>query len=198
MQRGLTERLLCFDCERKISRYESYAAALLRRLDAAFAVTSELVTIPDADVATFRLFGISLLWRCHVSKSHMFDQVKLGPHAALLREMIIRDDHVSPSTYPLFLAKVTGLDTHGDMIIAPTRHRLGNSITYHLMARGYEWVFLMHADAKGMERRFPYLGADATFSVPPLALDRKALFAKIRQQFPQAIRKGRADRRGSD
>lgn len=187
MQKGLREHLLCALCERQLSRYEAYSAGLLRRGDAAVGSVPRGAVIKDVDFTSFRLFGLSLLWRSHVARSHTFGQVDLGPHAERLRTMLHMGQPGAPHEYGFALAKVTGLDTHGYMIIGPVKSRYRGHRAYHFMAGGYEWVFVVSSDSRGLHERFPFVGTHKVLYIPTIRHDQRALFAKLRHAFPEAL-----------
>ena len=187
MQKGLRERLLCAQCEEKFSKRETYSAALLRRVDSASQSRSGLVVMRDVDFSAFRLFALSLLWRAHVAKGHMFGDVRLGPHASRIRTMLHTGDAGEPHEYPFTFARVAGLDTHGQMIIAPMPARYGGNRVYHFMARGYEWVFMVAKVSAYIRESFPYVGCESALLVPTVAYDKRQLFGALRRAFPDSL-----------
>jgi hypothetical protein len=192
LQKGLTEYLLCAACERRFSRYESYSATLLRRIDAAMNGVPDGAPIADVDFTTFRLFGLSLLWRSHIARGHMFGQVDLGPLAERLRAMLQADHPGAPHEYGFAIAKVVGLGTRGDMILGPVKSKYRGRRAYHLMARGYDWAFVVSRDSATLTEHFPFVGTDpTTLWVPTIHHDRGTLFAQLRHAFPKALGKKR-------
>jgi hypothetical protein len=187
MQKGLREYLLCAMCESQFGKYESYAAALLRRADQALEGKSDGARIPDTDFLSFRLFGLSLLWRMHIASSHMFKEVQLGPHGERLRHMLQSQQPGMPHEYGFALAKVTGLNSHGDMILSPARTKYRGLHSYHFMARGYEWAFVVSSQAASLRGHFPFVASDPVLYVPTIVLDQSALFAELREAFPSAL-----------
>ena len=118
-QRGLTERLLCAACDGKIGRYESYAASLLRRVDSIPLGPGGGVVVEGVDLFTFRLFGLSLLWRAHESTAPMFAAVQLGVRGERLRAKLQTGDPGAAHEFGFAIGKVTGLDMRGHLIKAP-------------------------------------------------------------------------------
>jgi hypothetical protein len=93
LQRGLTEKLLCKDCEERLGRYEKYAAEVMSgRLGHRYQKRGSRIIIKDIDYARFKLFQLSILWRGSVSSLEFFRLVSLGPHEQRLRDMILRED----------------------------------------------------------------------------------------------------------
>jgi hypothetical protein len=60
-EKGLREYLLCEECEAQFSRYESYAASILRKAGDYRTPDNHFIVIPDFDYARFKLFGLSLI-----------------------------------------------------------------------------------------------------------------------------------------
>jgi hypothetical protein len=189
-QKGIRERLLCELCDGKIGRFESYGATLLRRLDVALAANPRGVALEDVDLTTFRLFGLSLLWRMHVATHHMFKAVHLGSRAAQLRSMIVAAKPGDPEDFGFALAKLTGLDLHGTLIMAPIARRMRTHRAYILMAGGYDWVFIGSRPTSDLRQYMPCVGLTDTLCVPSIAQDRARLFSNLQKAFPKAL--GRA------
>lgn len=185
MQAGLREHLLCAACETRLSRNETYVAGLLRRADEALRGETRGVALADVDFVRLRLFALSLLWRAHVSRLHMFGQVRLGPHAEAIRQILLREDPGPPHNYGFALAKITGLDMGGEMIISPIRRRYGDRHAYHFTARGYEWVYLVTNDYASLIEHFPFVGSTPQLFIPVARRNRAELFSALRNAFPE-------------
>lgn len=191
-QKGFREHLLCAQCETQFARYESYAATLLRLADAASS-TPGGIALHDVDFKTLRLFGLSLLWRMHVSRLHTFRTVDLGPHAEKIRSMLQREEPGEPHEYGFALIKVTGLDTEGEIMIGPVPVRYHGARAYHFMARGYRWVFLVSKESAALKGQFPPVGNDSTLFIPAVEHDKQTFYRQLRRTFQQWHRKKSSD-----
>lgn len=60
--------------------------------------------IDEYDYHKLKMFFISLLWRAGVSSRPEFQSVSLGPHADLLKEMILTNNSGGPDDYAVALA----------------------------------------------------------------------------------------------
>jgi hypothetical protein len=187
MQKGLREHLLCAACEGRLSRYETYVAALLRAIDVDFAHGSRGMAIPGVDFAFLRLFALSLLWRCHVAGSHMFSAVDLGSHAETIRRILQSETLPEPYTHGFAIAKITGLETHGDLIISPVEASWKGQLAYLLSARGYEWVLFIGTLAHELRTEVPMVGANDLLIVQTVEYSKEELFASLRNAFPAAL-----------
>src|SRR5829696_2805371 len=76
IQKGFWEHLLCEACEQQISRYETYAANILTNCDTYRTKDNKAIVIPNLNYKLFKLFGLSLIWRSHISNNHVFKLVK--------------------------------------------------------------------------------------------------------------------------
>ena len=99
-QDGFKERLLCGDCERRLSVHEQYAKEEL------FGKNGPLKIRPRSDFLwnglnypALKLFQLSILWRMGLSGRPFYSHVALGRHEAILRKMILNDDPGLPSQY---------------------------------------------------------------------------------------------------
>src|SRR5262245_20501849 len=93
LQQGLREHMLCATCEQHLSRYEGYAAKVLRNLpELGSKPPGAVVRVLGIDYTKFKLFQLSLLWRAGVTRQMSFREVNLGPHEERLRRMVLRGD----------------------------------------------------------------------------------------------------------
>jgi len=93
--KGIHERLLCGDCEKLLNEsYEQYVHDVLRnRIKIKRTQTPDTIILEGLDYARFKLFLISILWRCHVAEGSEFSQVNLGSiHGERLRKMIVDNE----------------------------------------------------------------------------------------------------------
>jgi hypothetical protein len=78
-QQGYYEKLLCSECEQKISKWEKYAKeAFSKGIGITIVQDGKIVKISNLDYHKFRLFLLSLLWRMGVSRLDFFKLIDLG------------------------------------------------------------------------------------------------------------------------
>ena len=160
LQKGIREHLLCGECEGSLSKYERYMSLILSgRLDVKSSRDGKLVTLEGLDYKQLRLFGLSVLWRASVSSLHMFEQVKLGPHEEIIRQMILTEDPGMSDQYPFMLAPVVREnEVQTDLIMQPTWTRYEGHYGYRFVFGGLAWVFLVSS------HKPPFLIANAAVS----------------------------------
>jgi hypothetical protein len=173
-QKGLRERLLCQECEQRFSRIEGYAATFLGRVSreadaiGRTAVTEPVARVAPFEYATFKLFGLSLLWRMGESTVYMFSSVNLGPHREPLRRMLLSDDPGEAHEYPFALVRIAGVDFAPTLITAPGRTRFGGVWAYMLTAMGFQWVFLASRQTARVGQHPFFVGSSRNVLIVPV------------------------------
>ena len=142
-QKGIRERLLCADCETKLSVAERYVSLILSgQVPIHTARNGDLVEVQGLDYEKFRLFGLSILWRAQIASHAFFKEVDLGHHAEPIRDFLARGDPGPPHKYGFFLSPlVMGDKDVTDLIVEPTKSRLGAHRCYRFVFGGLIWVF---------------------------------------------------------
>jgi hypothetical protein len=147
-QQGLTERLLCHDCEQRFARHEAYAAGVMTgRLGHRFRKIRSRIMLSGITYEPFKLFQLSILWRASVSSLDFFRLVSLGPHEDRLRRMLLADDAGAPETFGcaiVFTTERGGEITDTFFNPAPLRWS-GQRMTKFFFA-GSAWLF--HCDSR--------------------------------------------------
>lgn len=148
IQKGLREKLLCFDCEQLLNnRYEKYFKEIwLDKKTLPNELNDTEIKIIDLDYGKFKLFHLSILFRASVSCLPEFKQVSLGKHEEFIRGMIINDLPGSDRKYPVLchaLTKGNSEVQHG-LITNPfkTRQPSGH-ISYGFCFGGCVWYYIV-------------------------------------------------------
>jgi hypothetical protein len=144
-QKGFRERLLCFECEQNLSKYERYASLVLNGNHTVTARNEgKLVHLHNLEYSKFKLFALSVLWRAGASSLVVFEQVQLGPHEEKLREMILNQEPGCEHQYPFMLSPIMHKNEVVEaLIVAPTWTRLENHFAYRFVFGGIAWVFVV-------------------------------------------------------
>jgi len=148
-QKGLRERLLCDDCETKLSVWEGYARNLLSGdIGTTSKRSGDLVWVYGADYAPFKLFQLSILWRAGVSSLPIFSRVQLGPHQERLRARLLAGSPGKPTEYGCALYALTtpeGIDR--GLIVQPTLAKIDGVHAYHFVFGGLIWLYFVSSHA---------------------------------------------------
>ncbi len=144
LQKGIRERLLCWDCEQKLSPYEKYnRGVLFGGTEIAVQQRGNTLVLSGLMYEKIRIFYLSILWRMSVAKGHrMWRNVQLGPHEEKIRSMILCEEPGQPYEYgfycvvPLFDGKMID-----DWILEPDLVKDKNGRFYRVVMGGFLFLF---------------------------------------------------------
>ena len=84
-QKGLREKLLCLQCERRMNKYETYVSRVFNGTEPIKVEThGRLTYLSELKYDLFKLFGMSILWRAGVSQLPFFLNLWLCIYFCLL------------------------------------------------------------------------------------------------------------------
>lgn len=150
-QKGIREKLLCYNCEQYFSRLEDYVrkvfyggVGILIKND------KNKILINGIDYTKFKLFQLSLLWRASVSHHKFFSEISLGPHEEKLRRMLISKKPGEPYDYGCILVGLLmdGSKLMHEMVMQPEPLRIKDYRWYRFVLGGYTWLFIVSSHSK--------------------------------------------------
>ncbi len=165
-QKGLREKLLCSGCEGKLSEWEGYAANLWARNAPKPGFYDNAVVFQDIDYRIFKLFQMSLIWRCSISSLPEFENIKLGlqnpkhplnftKHEESIRNMLWCSNPGEPHQYgcaifysPKLIPKLQ------DGIISGSMSRFQGHGLYRIFIQGTFWIYSISSHMQ----QFPFKG----------------------------------------
>ncbi len=146
LQNGLRERLLCFECEQRIQKFEVYFARYWYRSNPIpEKVEGVELFLKNIDYSRFKLLLLSIVWRASVSGLPEFAANKLGPHEDLIRRMILEGDPSTSVNYPIFAGLIVDPESRGlwdQVILAPLQIRVGSHWSYRMVFGGASWTVI--------------------------------------------------------
>ncbi len=142
-QKGLREKLLCGECEIKLSRYERYASTAFDGKETETPLDGVIIA-KGIDYTQFKLFLLSILWRSSVSKLDFFGEVNLGIHEEIIRKMILSDDPGPSEKYGIVpFALIDDHKLQTDLIMQPSRTKMYGHVGYRFIFGGFMWAFFV-------------------------------------------------------
>jgi hypothetical protein len=165
VQVGAREHLLCSDCEALLNVHETYAAKLLRSIDSIPYDGQKGVEV-EYDYHHFKLFGLSLLWRAHVSTLHEYQQFSVGPLAEDIRQMLLRSDPGRPRMCPFAPTRFVGSEAAQHTIHLPVNLKLNGQHVVLFPAFGYQWLFVTSRRSHTIPNHFPLVGFSEKLMIP--------------------------------
>ena len=112
MQKGIYEKLLCSECEEKISKWEVVLKRDLvdigNRQSNFLKITKrskKIFQIENIRYREFKLAVLSLLWRMSVSSDAHFKSYSLGPYEEKLRKILYNEIVPAERKYPIVVSR---------------------------------------------------------------------------------------------
>jgi hypothetical protein len=158
VQKGIRERLLCGCCEGYLSKFETYAADVLRSLPSTENKRpGDIVRVTGIDYAKFKVFQLSILWRCSIASKKYFKDVQLGHHEETVRNMIKTADPGKAWQYGCVIAAFRSEGSLKSMVKFPGRLRVDGHYGYHLVLWGLAWIFVVSSHAQQLKEKGSFL-----------------------------------------
>lgn len=173
-QKGARERLLCIDCETKLSKWETYAAKVFSNIAVAnqntkfFQRTKFSITVGDIDYEKFKLFELSVLWRASISSHDLFKEIDLGPHEEKIRSFICEESAPQADYYGSIKFALTDDDdvdlSTGFIYQAEYKYVEGYRVV-RLIFGGYVWLFFVSSHSKKEYFTDAFLQTDGSLDI---------------------------------
>lgn len=145
-QSGLKERLLCAECESRLSGFEEYGKRLIDGGKVTVKVAEqnrEFTVYSGVNYTKLKLFQLSLLWKSGVSQHPFFSIVKLGRHEESLRQMVHNEVAGKPFEYGCIMNTLLLKNDLLDVIIPPSRYSFDGHVCYRFPIAGIVWNFIV-------------------------------------------------------
>ncbi|MBN1515793.1 hypothetical protein JXA32_04415 [Candidatus Sumerlaeota bacterium] len=148
-QKGIRERLLCKQCEGKLSVWEDHARRVLYGGECIEITTNDPKGVEcTVDYAKFKLFQLSILWRVGISNHDGFSSVKLGDHESVLRKMLLDETPGNTEAYGcVILCSTKHTDITSNMIRCMGMSNTDGVDCVQLLLGGYFWLFFLSETA---------------------------------------------------
>ncbi len=144
IQKGIREYLFCQKCETKLSKYEGYAAKVIRDVPNFEKDSSDLFVFSNnIDYRLLKLFQFSILWRGSVSKNQMFANVNLRKHEEKIRAMLDQENPGRSTDYGCFIVRVPKPQKIHRIIMPPMPEKLFGHNGYRFMTGNLFWYFIV-------------------------------------------------------
>lgn len=190
LQKGLRESLLCGDCEALLAELERYASEVLRGLPSTEGCKpGDLVWTHGIDYRKFKLFQMSLLWRCSIATQPTFAAVDLGPHEDKVRRMLLEGDPGEPWEYGCVLAALQKPGSVEGMVKFPGKLRLDGHIAYHMVVWGLLWFFVVSGHAYKLKGQGSFLSKSGDLPIHITSRSAEDFVAGVARQLAKGGKK---------
>jgi hypothetical protein len=104
--KGFYEKLLCRNCEDRINVYETYAHNLIyNNVRPLIIEKRSWIKISEYNYDKFKLFVLSLIWRCSISTLDFFESVSLGKYEEELRNILLNQKSTPVNYFPCTISQ---------------------------------------------------------------------------------------------
>lgn len=165
---GFYEPLMCDDCDnRVISRYETYASKVFKGgVEIVIRHDPDRIVVKELDYTNFKLFQLSLLWRCAISTRDEFKAVSVTPeHAEKMRLMLSNHHPGEPHEYGCVVMIPEMYQEVRQVIMPPDPIRISGHRCFRLLAGGFWWLFVVSGHSNRFEKRELFLSEDGTLNI---------------------------------
>lgn len=151
-QKGFREYLLCSNCENKFSKWEKYVKECFEKGLTTFAIDNEDILFKiEIDYTKFKLFFMSILWRCGITSVRFF-KIDLGQkHTENLRNLLYNEHTGSPKQYQLLIQELVDNSdfSKGVLSVRQLTKKVGGFTTYSFLILDYKcYIFVGSQDHK--------------------------------------------------
>ena len=112
IQKGIREKLLCADCEVKISKWENIlkrALVDIGNLQSKFLKISKIgrniIKVENLRYKEFKLAVLSILWRMSISSQKFFQSYNIGPYEEKIRNILLEEIEPREKQYPILVSR---------------------------------------------------------------------------------------------
>jgi len=168
LQTGVREKLLCGECEEKLSKWETYASKIIfHNVPKSPNDLNNIAVWSGIDYKTFKLFQLSLLWRAGISNLPEFKQVKLGPHEEKIRVMLYDENPGKAYEYGCAITRSKELpEIFTKLIMAPEMIRkINGHRCVRFVINGMFWIYFISSHTKQLELKEVFLSEDGDLKV---------------------------------
>jgi hypothetical protein len=166
IQKGIRERMLCKQCEGRFSELERYAATVIRNLPSMTSLQPGAICNIVVDYKKFKLFQLSLIWRCGVAKHQTYSSVSLGEkHESKIRNMLLNGHPGSALDYPVLYIRPRGRGSFEQYMLPPSRERKLNHVAYNFFMAGMYWIFFISSHTDQIKQYGSFLSEGGTLPI---------------------------------
>lgn len=167
MQGGVKEKLLCKDCERLLSdKYESRYSQFWYRDGLLPSVFNEDVHVLSVDdYLNFKLYHLSVLYRCIISSQMNGDGLSLGGHTEMVRKSVLFGKDAESCDLFGFILVNGERSIERRIVIPPEFKRFCGAVAYSTVYAGCVWCFRI-ANHRSKDFEGMYLKKDGSMTMP--------------------------------
>jgi len=166
-RKGIYERLLCADCDqRRLGRLDDYAAKVFKGgIEIEVADQPDSLIVSNLNYEKFKLWQMSLLWRCGVSRRPEFEGTRLGPHAERLRRSLLEEQAGQPHEYGCTVVLPSSHQVIGKSIYPPEPITIDGHQCYRTSFGALWWIFVVSSHSAAFPFQEGFLREPGVLSI---------------------------------
>lgn len=144
--RGIYERLLCHECEQRLSRWEGYARNVFLELPLKVIEGNRAFVFSGLNYASFKLFQMSLIWRASIAGRHEIHRINLGTHSEKIRKMLCEEVPGEVYEYgSILILPALSQELMQQFVYSPERlpQKIDGHTAYRTAFGGLFWLFIV-------------------------------------------------------
>ena len=144
-QMGIREYLLCDNCDRTIiGNWETYSSPIIKSIQHLnIAQNGDQYIIQNVKYADFKLFQLSLLWRASVASVKMFENIDIGEHEEVIRNMLLSNNPGAPEQYGCMMFVLDDTKYLQKTIWSPVEDTIDGFTVYRFLTGRIFWYFFL-------------------------------------------------------
>jgi hypothetical protein len=188
-QKGIREYLLCDCCEQRFCENETYVKDVLFGGEIKFLDFDDAMILEGLDYKRFKLFQMSILWRCGISAFRDFESIQLGSqHEEKLRQMLLTEKPGEPYEYGCLLVSSPDKinEWSNTITIFADQKKLNGHHAYTFLLVGIFWTFFVSSHTRNTSIDFKKIFLSKEGQLPIFKDDGrpKAYMDKLFRQLP--------------
>jgi len=170
---GEWDRFVCSECEEFFKYLDDYGRAIVfsRPGESTYGISTQRAdygaNVLNVDYARMKLFQISILWRAGISDRPFFEEIVLGAHEPILRQMLVRRVPGDAIEYGCVMAAVKYAPKKmlSDLIARPFMSTVDGWSAARFFFAGCLWDYVLHDDAHDFPTRSLFLAPGAPLPI---------------------------------
>ncbi len=166
--KGIYERLLCNECEQRLSKWEGYARGVFNDLRLKTVEDNRAVVFSGLKYTPFKLFQMSLIWRASITNRHEVHRVDLGPHTERIRKMLFEDRPGEVYEYGSILMLPALSQELMQQFLYPPENlptKIDGHSAYRAVFGGLFWLFIVSNHSARLPHKEVFLSKDGSLPV---------------------------------
>jgi|LGOV01.1.fsa_nt_gb hypothetical protein len=166
--KGIYEKLLCNECEQRLSKWEGYARDVFYDLPLKVVDDNRAAVFSGLKYTPFKLFQMSLIWRASITNRHEAHRVDLGPHTERLRKMLFEDRPGEIYEYgSILMLPALSQELMQQFLYPPESlpSRIDGHSAYRAVFGGLFWLFIVSNHSARIPHKEVFLSKDGSLPI---------------------------------